>query len=187
MKMPWSGKWQPTPVFLPVKSHGQSRLMGYSPWDHRELDTTEHTHMHNTYLQKGRWKAPGDFTWHRNSANTLTPTPTLNPASTPGFPPGLANHRPSLPVLLLLLSHFGHVQLWATPSLGFSRQEHWSGLPFPSPTLITIIQILRGIRSLISRSTTPIHIHKQHLLMLPYNLTELNLLYLQHSSLKYLF
>ena len=45
-------------------------------------------------------------------------------------------------LLLLLLSHFSRVQLDATPetaahqappSLGFSRQEHWSGLPFPSP------------------------------------------------------
>ena len=45
-------------------------------------------------------------------------------------------------LLLLLLSHFGRVRLCATPwtaahqappSLGFSRQEHWSGLPFPSP------------------------------------------------------
>ena len=35
--------------------------------------------------------------------------------------------------LLLLLSHFSRVLLCATPSLGFSRQEHWSGLPFPSP------------------------------------------------------
>ena len=43
--------------------------------------------------------------------------------------------------LLLLLSRFSHVRLCATPeiaahqappSLGFSRQEHWSGLPFPS-------------------------------------------------------
>ena len=34
---------------------------------------------------------------------------------------------------LLLLSHFSRVRLCATPSLGFSRQEHWSGLPFPSP------------------------------------------------------
>ena len=33
-------------------------------------------------------------------------------------------------LLLLLLSHFSHVRLCATPSLGFSRQEHWSGLPF---------------------------------------------------------
>ena len=36
-------------------------------------------------------------------------------------------------LLLLLLSHFSHVRLSVTPSLGFSRQEHWSGLPFPSP------------------------------------------------------
>ena len=36
-------------------------------------------------------------------------------------------------LLLLLLSHFSRVRLCATLSLGFSRQEHWSGLPFPSP------------------------------------------------------
>ena len=34
----------------------------------------------------------------------------------------------------LLINHFSRVWLYATPSLGFSRQEHWSGLPFPSPT-----------------------------------------------------
>ena len=33
-------------------------------------------------------------------------------------------------LLPLLLSHFSRVQLCATPSLGFSRQEHWSGLHF---------------------------------------------------------
>ena len=29
---PLSRKWQPTPVFLPGKSHGQRSLAGYSPW-----------------------------------------------------------------------------------------------------------------------------------------------------------
>ena len=32
---------QPTPVCLPGKSHGQRALAGCSPWDHKELDTTE--------------------------------------------------------------------------------------------------------------------------------------------------
>ena len=32
-KIPWRRKWQPIPVFLPGKSHGQRRLAGYSPWD----------------------------------------------------------------------------------------------------------------------------------------------------------
>ena len=40
-KIPWSRKWQPTPVFLPEKSHGQRSLVGYSPLDQKELDTTE--------------------------------------------------------------------------------------------------------------------------------------------------
>jgi len=28
-KIPWRGNWQPTPVFLPRKSHGQRRVLGY--------------------------------------------------------------------------------------------------------------------------------------------------------------
>ena len=48
----------------------------------------------------------------------------------------------ALLLLLLLLSPFSRVRLCVTPqtaahqaplSLGFSRQEHWSGFPFPSP------------------------------------------------------
>ena len=44
--------------------------------------------------------------------------------------------------ILCMLSHFSHVRLFATPctvthqtplSMGFSRQEYWSGLPFPPP------------------------------------------------------
>ena len=31
-KIPWKRKWQPAPVFLPGKSHGQKSLVGYSPW-----------------------------------------------------------------------------------------------------------------------------------------------------------
>ena len=38
----WSRKWQPTPVFLPGESHGQRSLLGYGPWGHKELDSTEH-------------------------------------------------------------------------------------------------------------------------------------------------
>ena len=35
--------WQPTPVLLPGESGGQRSLAGYSPWGHRESDTTEIT------------------------------------------------------------------------------------------------------------------------------------------------
>ena len=32
-----------TPVFLPGEPHGQRSLAGYSPWGHKESDTTEET------------------------------------------------------------------------------------------------------------------------------------------------
>ena len=42
----WEGslekEWQPTPVSLPGKSHGQRSLVGCSPWGRKEADTTEH-------------------------------------------------------------------------------------------------------------------------------------------------
>ena len=43
-KIPWKRKWQPIPIFLPGKSHGQRSLVGKEP------DMTEHTYMH---AQKG--------------------------------------------------------------------------------------------------------------------------------------
>ena len=45
-RFPRRRKSQPTPVFLPGKSHGQRSLAGYSPWGRKELDTIEHTHTH---------------------------------------------------------------------------------------------------------------------------------------------
>ena len=38
---PWVGKWQPILVFLLGESHGWKSLVGYSPWRHKESDTTE--------------------------------------------------------------------------------------------------------------------------------------------------
>ena len=32
---------EPTPVFLPGKSHGQKSLVGYSPWGRKDSDMTE--------------------------------------------------------------------------------------------------------------------------------------------------
>ena len=79
------------------------------------------------------WEGGITFIWLR----TQDPQPELE---------GMLSGRAKLqgPRLLLLLSRFSPVRLCATPqtaahqaplSLGFSRQEHWSGLPFPSPCM----------------------------------------------------
>ena len=68
-----------------------------------------------------------------------SPTPTQPDPRQPSQ--GTKRLHPTHPYTLLLLSRFSRVQLCeipqtaayqAPPSLGFSRQEHWSGLPFPS-------------------------------------------------------
>ena len=51
-KILWRREWQPTPVFLPGEPHGQRSVAGYSPWGHKESDTTERlTHMRSLRQQ----------------------------------------------------------------------------------------------------------------------------------------
>ena len=68
------------------------------------------------------------------------------PWDSPGKKTGVGCHFPS-PVHVCMLSRFSRVRLCATLwtaadqaplSMGFSRQEHWSGLPFPSPIKLAI-------------------------------------------------
>jgi len=52
-KIPWRRKWQPTPVFLPAKSHGERSLAGYSPWGHKIFGhnlSTKQQHKNNKIL-----------------------------------------------------------------------------------------------------------------------------------------
>ena len=44
-KILWRRKWQPTLVLLPGKSHGERSMVGYSPPDGKESDTTEQLHF----------------------------------------------------------------------------------------------------------------------------------------------
>ena len=59
---PWSRKWQPKPVFLLGKCHGQRSLVGNSPWGHKESDmtvwlsTAQHMgHFRNFSLNSSPW------------------------------------------------------------------------------------------------------------------------------------
>ena len=110
--MHWRRQWHPTPVLLPGESQGQQSLVGCRLWSHTELDRTE-------------------ATWHTRSRELLG---TLLVTSFRFFI--IISH-----LLLLLLSHFSRVRLCATPwtaaykaspSMRFSRQEHWRR-PLPSP------------------------------------------------------
>ena len=62
-KIPWSRKWEPTPVFLLGKSHGQRSLAGYSPLDHTVLEMTEYTHMSNFLINTENFVKYLAFPW----------------------------------------------------------------------------------------------------------------------------
>ena len=49
-KSPWRRAWQSTPVFLPGEYQGQRRLVGYSPYHCKQLDTTKQLGTHTQFL-----------------------------------------------------------------------------------------------------------------------------------------
>ena len=50
MTVVWRRQWHPTPVLLPGESHGWRSVVGYSPWGHKESDTTERLHFHTFFI-----------------------------------------------------------------------------------------------------------------------------------------
>ena len=119
-KIPWRRKWQPTPVFLPGKSHGQRSLTGCRPRGHKESDTTYWLNNNLDIILESSAAAAA-------AAESLHSCPTLcDPIGV--SPPG-------------------------SPALGRSRQEHWSGLPFPSPMCES--ETWKWSRSVVSDSWWP--------------------------------
>ena len=129
----WS---HPTPVLLPGKSHGQRSLVHCSPWCHssRAVILAQHRHA---------------------AAKSLQSCPTLwDPIDgSPSGPavPGILQARTLEWVAIsssnawkwkVKVKSLSRVRLLVTPwtaayqappSMGFSRQEYWSGVPLPSP------------------------------------------------------
>ena len=79
----WRRKWQPTPIFLPGKSHGQSSLAGYSLWSHKrvrhDLLTTEKHRVYRGYwLYQYYLDHESSDTRFSNSTNNIRDTFSLS-------------------------------------------------------------------------------------------------------------
>ena len=144
-KIPWRGKRQPIAVFWPVKSHEQRSLVGYSPWDRKESDTTER-------LTLAHWKT-GEMltligkTERINQRRIFVSETYLE----------MLRYKDKTRILIKILTEdrggsrlpkamndssccavSSSVTPWAVTcqvplSIGFPRQEYCSGLPFPPP------------------------------------------------------
>ena len=128
--MPWRRKWQPTPVLLLGKFHGQRSPVGYSVWGRKESDTTERLHsLHFSYL------GPGSFFLLRSKPPQGATRVQLQwlKARWPRYPLNdtVCTRAKSFQPCLF-------ATLWTGPrrpplSMGLSRQEHWSGVPCAPP------------------------------------------------------
>ena len=97
-KIPWRRKWQPTPVFLPEKSHGQRNLVGYHPKGGKESDTAEHArwlcHSFIPVLSSGMGRQRCAQQDREDEGFHLGPYPHCGlPVELPRMP-----HKPSAPV-----------------------------------------------------------------------------------------
>ena len=77
-KIPWRREWLATLVVLPGECHGQRSLAGYSPWGHKEPDTTEHLTL-SFLLSHG-----GPALIDASDPYTVSSLPTVNPGAFPG-------------------------------------------------------------------------------------------------------
>jgi len=139
--------WLPTPVLLPGKSHGWRSLVGCSPWGQEESDTTEQLHFHFSLsctgegngnpLQCSCLESPRDREawWAAIYGVTQSRTRLKQLSSSSSMHISISFFISSMICLLFRSVLFSCVRLFPTPwtaayqappSMGFSRQEHWS-------------------------------------------------------------
>ena len=135
-------KWQPTPVFLPGKSHGWWNLVGYSPWGCKEPDTTEQLHF-TSLSCCGIWlgaECPArDISQHLVFSCGCVTSFTRHLSSSNGGTSGVnilspfSSYRAQISCVYVCVKSLSHVRLFVSPwtvarqaplSMGFFRQEY---------------------------------------------------------------
>ena len=88
----WRRQWQPIPVFLSGKSHGQRSLAGYSPWSWQRV---RHDWATNTFTLKGKLSASNIFSIQIKHCFTTVWSHDLKFQESPSFPGGSAGKEPT--------------------------------------------------------------------------------------------
>ena len=125
-------QWQPTPVHLPGKSHGQRSLVGCSPWAHKESDTTEQLLFHFSLSCTGE-----------GNGKPLQCSCLENPRDGGAWWAaiyGVAQSRTRLKRLSSSSSSMGYLHSltkdWTLiPCIGRQSHKHWTTREVPSLTL----------------------------------------------------
>ena len=145
-KIPCRRKWQPTSVFLPVKSHGQRNLAGYSPWSRRvghEWVTSPCCGWRSALFLSNepllvpdwsKWKCQDTSSFHVHELKWATyKFIELLDSLLIDWQMCHNVNNSNYIVCASSMETPWTVAHQAPLSMEFSRQEYWSGLLFPSP------------------------------------------------------
>ena len=146
-KIPWSREWQPTPVFLPGKFHRQRSLAvhGAAKSQTRLTTVTTLCLFHAFWIKSVCCRCCCVTSVVANSVwpHRRQPTRLPHPWDSPGQNTGVGCHfllqcmkvksESEVTQSCWLLATPWTAAYQAPPSMGFSRQEYWSGVPLTSP------------------------------------------------------
>ena len=107
-KIPWRRAWQPTPVFLPGKSHGQRSLVGSSPWGRKESDCDSAVELAQCSVTITTSQLQNTFSALKENPIHLRQSLPALPRARPGPGPGNAVYALSLWMSPLEASHQGN-------------------------------------------------------------------------------
>ena len=124
---------------LATRAEGYRKVCKVTLWSRQKAYCEVHAGCHSGRAAPStpHW-LPSGTSPHGEVSRDLSPPFSIIPSPTPPLCPifcPITSSSPIRPLLLLLLSHFSRVRLCATPqtaayeappSLGFSRQEHWT-------------------------------------------------------------
>ena len=175
--MPWRRQWQPTPIFLPGEFHGQRSLVVYSPWGPKESDMTEQlthcvtapiTHWHRNWdtswpVKKWAWFSPAIGGLYLLPQVTLCELyaywaiSSTSPEST--FPPKTCSPNPGL------LQSYSCIAL-AELRLSFCASV-LTQIFKEIPLALWCLPISRPVRPRVTCEPVSVHLHTNHLSLLP--------------------
>ena len=128
-KNPWRRKWHLTPVFLPGKLHGERNLVGDSKLGRKECDTTEHTHTYTMLSIYNGNPSTVDVVMRGKVSSFWKVTLTVMQIIW-----GMCKRKRVKSLSCVRLLAIPWTVAHQVPlAMKFSRQQYWSGFPFPPP------------------------------------------------------
>ena len=140
-KIPWKRKWQPAPVFLPGKYHGQRNLAGCGPWGCKEVDMTEQLTLSNRLWPPGMDSGTAPTVFHRDAS----PVSSFHLVHLEDWISGRQPFLSSFTAIVHLYDQVSFPSTWILVFIPKITFQHWSYNPLKAWGSYPILLLPRNI------------------------------------------